>query len=756
MRRIKIKVKHLIYIIIGTFMTVFFLLPNALFIYAQSVEKNNMEMSKVYYKRYINLFPFGGKRDEALYNLAQNIVSGDSHNARYKVYTTGFRGGGGYVTSTMVDNASGYYREIIDKYENSKFYPKAYDSLINLYTMSGSFGEAQKLIEKGLNSDRQDVAITASKYRMLHYMIGKEYDKAREIGRKYVDEGKADPDICMLMGDINYYDRKLDDALYYYKKAEEKTRWKRYDKQLEKFNMSYYKDAFIEGKTNMINRIIGIKKESSSLHGKVTINGKPVPFIYVYLDDQQEGSGGSIGNEDSKISAITDFDGNYTIPLLPEGDYIMGVGIPTIYLDNTSIQTPSEGYFHLKKGENKELNFTFTPPMKLISQKGTVVPIDGKVDVEWEKVEGAKYYLVRLIQFEEPGNLEGNNHSYCAFSPGDKIFDTSYTIDINKVNMATHGFMMNDKGELNPQAYLGVFYPGSQVPFYVEAFDKDGGLIKSTVPMKVNFKDITIISIPDDKLTASDRLVLDRKPEEAAESYEKDIEKNPDDIHAMRVLTKIYSLGTIRKYEPEAGEQIEGRNKERAIEHCNRLYQITGDVDHLKQQFKRHFIDIPEDCSRVLEGYLKIPGEFLEAEDYAIIGSMNMQLKRYKEADKWFEKVYEAYRDTNYYDLAPVILRLYLKDYVSGLRFLDILDLKLYMVDRDELIEDINRLKNMDKNTEEYKKFEDALEIIMISKGNMQYRKQYSDIYNTINHPVLSRLLKGIGNYYHVFDRYDN
>lgn len=751
-KRIKIKIKHLIFILLGVFLTVFFILPNALFIYAQAMEKGNVEVSKVFYKRYISMFPFGSKKTEALYNLAQKIVPSDGFYNRYKIYTTGFGGGGVFVTNEMISNAAGYYREILNEHKKSEYYIRAYNSLINLYYMSGMFDEAEKLVTEGLKSEREDLKLTASKYRILGMIIAGSYEDGRIIGESLIDKGKADPDIYMLMGDINFYDRNLDDALKFYNEAKSMVKWTPSGAG-QRFTMGYYEDVLPDGRIRIIEKIKSGYEGSSSIHGKVEINGKAVPFAYVYLKDEKDGDMNSIGNEGSKISAITDYKGEYVMPYLPEGNYILGVGITPAYLDNTLFKTPKEGFFHLNKGESKEYNFIFVPPMKLIKPLGAVVPQNNKVEIEWEKVEGAAYYIARLVVFEDPVKEDGGG-SYAGVSASDKITDTRFTLDINKLNIKTTGFMMNDEGVLNPQAYLGVLYPGSRVPFSIEAFDKYGSLIKSSVPMKLNFKDMAVVYMPQEGLTEGDALVLQKKPAEAVKSYEEDLRKNPDDIHAMIVLSKIYSIGTKRKFVPGKSDEVEGRNMERAIELTRRLYELTGNSYYLKASLNTYFIEDVKDYKRALDEYAKIQEKELEADDFARIAWMNMALKNYREADRYFEKIYEIYKDTNYFDLAPVMLRLYFKDYENSLKFLDILDLRLYKVDKKKLTDDIQRLMSHNKEGEDYEKFEEAVEVLLNYRSDRGYRKQFVAIYESIKDPVLSDILGSIGSYYYVFEKY--
>jgi len=749
MGKVRIKVKHLIYILLGTVIAVFFILPNALFIYAEAVEKSSVETSKVFYKRYISMFPFGARRAEALYNLAQKIVPSEGYDSRYKIYTTGSGGGGTLITSEMVNNCITYYDEILKNYKDSEYYRKAYGGLLDTYMMGGMFDKAGKLISEGLDSQNEEIRVLSSKYRMLYLLIGRQYSEAEKIGQKYIDENKADFDIYMLMGDINFYDRNSNEALKYYEKAKDMLAWTTGMPRVSS-TMGYNVDVYPYNRIEVINRINAGYYGEGSIKGRIMINGKPAPFVYVYLKDEKDGNINAIGDERMCINAVTDFDGYYEIPGLPEGSYVLGAGVPMPYLDNTLFQAPKEGYFHLDKGEVKEYNFTFVPPMKLIKPNGTVTPVDNKVELEWDKVDGAVYYMVCAVEFEKPGVMEGSS---AGISVGDRIYDTRFTIDIDKANMEITGFMMDDKGMVNPQAYLGAFYPGSTVPVYIEAYDRYGSRVKSTVPIRKNFKDMTVINVPGEGLTESDRLILDRKPEDAVKSYEKDLEKNPNDTHAMRVLSKIYTIGTKRKYDPEKGDLIEGLNKERAEELSNRLYEITKDTFYLKAILRGYLTD-PKDYGWALEKYGRLPEADLDATDYGRMGDMNLYIGNYKEADMCYEKVYHANKDTNYYNLTPVVLRLYNRDYDRALTFLNILDLRLYKLDREKLVEDIKKLKSFDKGTDEYKKFEEALKTVFTSRGNRDFRNQYKDIYGKVNEPLLLEVLKEIGNYYYVFEEY--
>ncbi|KPU43098.1 tetratricopeptide repeat protein [Oxobacter pfennigii] len=747
MKKIRIRVKHLLAIIAGILVTVIFIVPNALMTFAETIGDRDMEASKVFYKRYINLFPYGSRKDEALYNLASSLIPSESFDSRFRFYAGGMSSGGPVITDDMVQNAVNYYNQILKEYKNSKFYSLAYNNLLDLYMMSGRYKEAKELILQGSKSQNKELSIISSEYSMIYNIIDKKYNEAINTGMESIERGENDPDIHMLLGNAYLYDGNTGEALKYYKKAQDLAKWEKDNSHTELSMLSHTGSYF--DKIDIINKINGGYSGSSSIEGKVTINGSPAPYVYVYLKDEKDGRLNAMGDEGSCINAVTDFEGRYIIPGLPEGNYTLGIGVSAFNIGNTVFQTTSEGYFHLKEGENKKIDFSFAKPMNVIKPEGTISPADGKVEIEWERVGGAAYYHVYLIQFED---LEKREGSYAAFSPGDKIKDTKYVMDINKVNMGTYGFMMDDDGILNPQAYIGSFYPGSLVPFYINAYDSRGKLITSSKTIKLNLKDMTAISISENSLTESDRLILERKPEEAIESYEMDLEKNPDDTHAMMVLSKLYSIGTRRKYINGQGEITEGRNIDRATELIDRLYDITGDVYYLKASLSGHFTETPEDYKRAVEGYEKIPSYYLETDDYGKMAQMYLALRDYKKAEECFDRIYDAYKDTNYFDLAPVVLSIYFEDYDKSIEFLDMLDLRLYKIDNGYMRQGILALKYENKDSEEYKRFKEALDIILSSKADKEYKNHYKDIYEYMDSPVLKDLLRQIGSYYYIFE----
>ena len=110
-----------------------------------------------------------------------------------------------------------------------------------------------------------------------------------------------------------------------------------------------------------------------------------------------------------------------------------------------------------------EFNFEFTSPMKVINPKPGLIVKDNKFVVEWEKVEGAEYYTVYAIGFEDPVNMKGSNMTFGLIDENReyKIRDNKAIFDLELINRKKLGSTFRTKGEIiNPQAILGYFYKG--------------------------------------------------------------------------------------------------------------------------------------------------------------------------------------------------------------------------------------------------------------------------------------------------------
>ena len=118
-------------------------------------------------------------------------------------------------------------------------------------------------------------------------------------------------------------------------------------------------------------------------------------------------------------------------------------------------------------------------------------------------------------------------------------------------------------GLVSIPAYLGTFFSGFKVPFSVTAYDKEDNIISSSLAIQEKYENLNIISIPKTELSEGDKFLMNEKPEEALKAYEKYLANNPNDIHTMEVLTRMYKLGIRNDWE---NNKFQGRDLYKAME----------------------------------------------------------------------------------------------------------------------------------------------------------------------------------------------
>ena len=743
MKKIKIKVKYLIYIFLFLVLMRFLIIPQGIYLAAKAVEEKDIQVSKVLYKRYAELAVGKEKRAKALYNLAESIVP-SSEGIQYRAYIfPNMSRNGNNTTVEMIDNACRYYKEIMEKYKNTSYYSKAYGNTIYLYMLKGNHQEAMYLIEEGINSSYKDIRVLSIKYKMVYLTAERKYEEGISLGEDLVKGGNGDRDVYMLLGDIRRYSRRYEEAKEMYEKA---GTLKVSKEKIEDKGFHYYDgeaDSF--RRARFIDKELLNKEGNNTLYGNVKINGKPVPLALVYVKEIDENDiTSSIGIEGEGIMAMTDLSGNYKIEGIKEGKYVLGVDVPVVSLYQTTYQAPKEGYVVLKKGVSKEINFTFVPPIKTLMPKGIVYPVDNKVNLQWEKVEGAAYYHINVVEFHNPEKMEGNSTSGSILKA---IYDTKGTLEINRGNMVVRGFSLGDSHVPNPQAYLGSFYPGCKTPIFITAYDAENRCIGSSNAIKMEAKDMIIVSISEKELTEGDKLILKGQPEKALKLYEEILKKNPNDIHALEVLSKLYSIGTKIIYDESSREEKkENVNIERAFQLRVKLYNLTGNNEYIKS-LTSLVIDSKEQQKKGLEELKKLPENELDFEQYHFMAEASLKLEDYKTADLYFDKAWE--KSTHYVSMDSVILKLYLNNSIGAIKRADnMIDLYLYKINKEELIESMEKLNNVDKSSEDYDEFRKLIKLLL--SKNAGYREEYKNINASIQNDQLKKIVNQLKLWYGI------
>ncbi|NLX62352.1 MAG: hypothetical protein GXZ06_07605 [Tissierellia bacterium] len=568
--KIKMKVKTLIILIIVFIVGFGFILPE-IFLYGAGKIEDEKALSL--YGYYINM-PFAISKDKALYKMAKSLVP---YIGTYDLFM-GARGSrGGLVSQEDIDKALESYEEILDKYKNSPYYVRAYKELLDIYIGRGQVEKLKELIDWGRVSSNEGIVYTSQLYTAFNHMVNREYDEAMEIVEKYISEGVEDRRLYGLKGSIHFLQEEYPLA----EKSFEDARTMPYihdgggnlfGSVGEVFD-SYWLDSFLRR-----------YKGDHTIRGRVTANGKPLPYAQIYIHSKSQY--GSYSSRGEIYVALTDFNGEFETIGLKEGQYEIGVGVSQPLAYNLVFKERNEKVLEING--DVTYNFEFTEPMELISPRGDFVLKESKFNLKWEKVEGADYYKVFAVAFEEPLNISSSSISYTIPNEeGDyEIRDNETRIDIDLVNFYPAGvFFSGDRREkayISPNGILGTFYPGVRVPIIVKAFDKEGNLLNSSLPLISNYEDISVVRVENRELTEGERLILNREYEEAIEYYEGLLKEDSTNIEALTYLSRIYADGWI----------LGKDNLQKAKEYTERLYSITGDdkvfirLDHALEREK--------------------------------------------------------------------------------------------------------------------------------------------------------------------------
>ncbi|MBZ9686578.1 hypothetical protein G9F72_009585 [Clostridium estertheticum] len=522
MMKIKIKVKYLLLTSLIIIASSAYVVPKAIYAKAKKLETVDMEASKVLYKRYISMIPFSNKKADAMFKIANQIAPHYDVLGMYELTQFGSGSSGKILTSEIVNNALEYYEEIYRNYPDNEAYIKSYKRLIDIHIALGEHDKSKNLIENGLKSTNKEMNFIAQKYNMFYLMVERKQIEAIALGQKLINQKDEYyiGDVYTMLGDIYSSQMNFEKATESYEKQNNEmeniinsplNKAKNY----EDFTVYNLDSKRFDSQSQLysLNRMKDIYKGKSDIHGEVMINGNPLAYTQIYLRDSKFIGLNTFSSGEKGYPLWTDSEGNYSISNLPKGEYNIELDIPlillaksrTVYQDNIGINRIIE----LSENENKELNFNFVSPMN-IEPKGIVEPQANKVNIKWEKVEGAAYYYVNITTMDDPINLVGSSGTAPV---NEKITDTNYTLYIDGINNQSRSFSIDEDGLVNIQAYLGVFLPGFKVPFSVTAYDIKNNIISTSSAIQEKYDNLNIISSPKVELLEGDKLLIQKKPE---------------------------------------------------------------------------------------------------------------------------------------------------------------------------------------------------------------------------------------------------
>ncbi|HSH36339.1 hypothetical protein [Schnuerera sp.] len=715
MQKIGSKTKTIIIIIISLIIIIGYIIPISMSRLAKNVSYNNRGKVIKLYQIYLNTLSFT-KKDEALYNLANLILP---YIDTYDILMWGKGGGGFPATKENVETAIGYYEEILSKYKNSKYHNQAYKKILDIYTGLGELDKVYELLDMGKMSSNKELVYISDLYRAFYYFADGEYDNGLDIVNNYLDKGREDIELYYLKGHIYF-------ALEDYEKAKEVYELADKSSVLDREKGNLFGNLKIKDRSLWMKDIIKYKGDLK-IRGKATYDGKPIPFAQIYLRDISEA--GTYSSNGMHFVAITDINGNFETVGFKEGTYEIGIGISKflaydmVYLDDSKR--------NLELYEDTIYDFHFVSPMEMVIPKGEYILKDEEFTITWEEVEGAEYYTINATSFDNPLKMEGSSAGFSIPSKNGEyhIKENRAILSLEVLNSALGGiFYEGEDMTINPQAILGVFFPGNNVPVSINAYDKNRTLISSSLPLISSYDNGTIIKVRNRELTEGENLILQKKYEEAVDYYEAQIDNDENNLEALTYLSKLYTKGWKKDtVDPDKAEK-----------YSFRLYDLTKDKNILESlcksiamKDKEKFIKIG---NRVFD---LIPDEDLNEGLIWEKGRYYLLKGDFNKGQEYYEMIGESY--VNSY---IIYIDIFNREFDKALNRLEDDNMKFYYMGKKNLNSGIEGLKELDEKSKEWKDFKDFLSKVITNEISKEH---FYKIYKSINETNINLILKEIG-----------
>lgn len=713
--KIKVKVKTLILVSLGVLFFIFGIVPFANMELADYLSNKKPEIAEKLYDNYIR-YPSSLRKDEALYKQAENIMQ---VFGRYNIMQ------GGKTWNKLLDYASvtkaiESNEKIVKDYPKSDYYSKAYMSVMDIYIYLGDVDSLHNWIDWGISKGREDIRNIAYLYKAYGYYADRKYQSAEEILNSFsMDNEELNYIYYFIKGHIALAKEDFQKAKEYYKKANNIDLRNRRD-NLFGSTVHFDREAWL----NKMN----FSKGGKRIRGRVTADGGGIPFVEVYLKYPNEGysSGGG------QLVAITDKNGYYETVGMKKGRYEIGIGISTpmlfdkVYLDRK--------VRFLDVSDDMEFDFELVTPMTIISPGPGELVKDNKFVVEWKEVDGADYYTVFSVGFEEPENMKGSSMTFALVDENREynIRGNKAVLDIEVLRNEGLGSSFRTSDEIiNPTSIIGYFYDGIEMPVIVEAYDSDGNKLNSSIPLATYYNNTSSIKIETGDLTEGEKLILDKKYEEAIEHYENILVKDENNMEALFYLTR-FNMVDWKK---------DKKNILKALDYGKGYYSVTGDTKLIfKLLLEAESDEYREYKDSIAELLSMIPEENMTSDLYWIMGEYHSALGEFQQAK---ENLILA----NYPHLNPKIIYidLILGENEKGLKRLRNEDIKFDYMSKEKLVEGIEILNTLDKNNEEYLGFKEFLsKLIKREEDYNKRREDFEKIYNTVKNKGIKIILNEI------------
>lgn len=632
-----------------------------------------------------------------------------------------FSGFGGEKNNTPEDikKAKEAFEKILlkdsDKNYNNKYTKKAYSRLMDISIATLNIDELLHWISWGKGKNNEEIKNISKLYEGYYYYTQRDYKKAETILHGYNKGMDLDFKYYYLLGDIYSHRGNIKKAMDYFEKASS-IGWIPGEYLFGGSNISHKNTWFKDYKNKL--------KGDYKIRGKVSYNGKGLPFVEVYMNDEI----GVFYNGGNFPVAITDKNGEFETLGFTQGVYDVGIGINTSQLYDKVFLRQNINSIQL----NKDIDFDFnlSNPIRIKNPlPGTI--IEEKFEVSWNEVKGVDYYTVEAITFGNPKKKSGSSFRHPLHHENGeyKIEGNNIKFNIKKLNENIGIGGLSFDGEemlVNPSGILGTFTPNIEYPIVVNGYDKEGKLIAKSLPLICNYDEISSIKVEGD-LTLGEQLILDEKYEKAIKYYEEKLNKNPKDKEALLYLSKFYMIGWKK----------DKKDYDKALKYAKEYDDLTNNklsfqvVEFMKNK------NIREHKKLVKEILDNIPQKHRYTNYYHQRAKYHLALEEFEKARESYEKM------TDYKFINMIYIDMYLGDYKKAIDVLTSGEINLRKMNVAKVIDALNNMDNVSKKDKEL--LNELLKSVLIDNLSIEDgKKLYEKVFNSVDNMKVKQILEEI------------
>ncbi len=582
--KIRIKVKHLLIVIsLCTAIIAAWVFARGYIMLgiANAMDKIGIKDTDIYFGK-IAESGFGNASMLAEKCRLEDILSNDifNYNQYYQISTQSITGSGGYIGYKTLDTVNERYARFLPKgYESKAF--KEYTMGTALINWFAGRGENAVSLLEGLSfkNDEKLEQIRVLNLANMYMALG-EAEKAKEL---------IEPGLIRL--DYFQYCRDTLMMMYYIFKGNiEKAKKYSFDNgkqyEYEKSFQAVYAnplkcEGYIEKNLYDIYKSMNSSKTNNRVYGRIFEDGKPLKNTIVFLKDiRNKGQSSSIPGKHDGIGyyGISDENGYYEINNIANGTYGIVAYMSYQKVIGKNITANNEYNLKFTGQEYYEEDIHILEPfdVKVVQNVN-----EGTVTFTWDDENSSiEYYSINISEVNDLDDkqLLSNNR----FST-DRVYGNSYTLNIQEERKKAYnsGIGYGTSG-VEPIQFIEPLYHKGQYSYIIYGYrdELSYGLTYSSKGIYPN-RELDVLQIEGQEWTEQDRLLLDKKWEDAIAGYEKVLSEHPDDNHALKVLSRLYNHGYILVKKENGGMKLEGGDKNRALMLLERLDALI-DSEYVK------------------------------------------------------------------------------------------------------------------------------------------------------------------------------